>query len=228
MKKWGLIGAGVGLGVAMLWAMTPSCAKASTGRAPARSGARRRVDVRDLAERAGLPSEWGDFLAMVAHTESGRRPEAVNDSASEAAKSEQGYQRIADRFSKCDHPDEAYTWGSGGLFGHMPAFAFSQFKRGRCLPPERLLEPEVSLAAAVGFANGLMGWPRYKATPTWLNLRAMWGAPFKGSNAQYLAARRPDYERHAKAVGIPVSFLDQTPPALRVTGDEVLEHFGVL
>ena len=227
--RLGLVGAGVGLGVAVLWVMAPSRASASTARASSHTNAGGRIDVRALAEQAGLPPEWGDFFTMVAHTESGGgNPTAVNDSAREAAKSAEGYARIADRFASCGHPDDAYTWGSGGLFGHMPAFAFTQFKDGRCLAPDRILEPEVAMAAAVGFANGLMRWPGYKSEPTWLNLRAMWGAPGKGGDEQYLTARRPDYERHAKAVGLPVSFLDQTPPALRATGDEVLERFGVL
>lgn len=221
IPRWTIAVGLVGLG-ALGFQLARESAKAPT----APGGA---IDVRQLAADAGLPPEWGDFLALVAHNESnGGYPRAVNDRPSEVAASARGYARAADRFEACDHPESAYTWGSGGLFGHLPSTAFSGLKAGRCLDPSRLLEPEVSLAAAVSFGRGLMKWPRFNRQPSWLNLRAMWKWPAKGGDPEYLAERRPHYEEDAAAVGLPASFLDQRPPPLSMSGDDVLEHFGVI
>lgn len=183
--------------------------------------------VRLMAHDVGLPDSWGDFFALVAHGESEGNHRAVNDSAREAEAARDAFERSRARFSKCNNPEESYTWGSGGLFGFLPASAFAQMKTGRCLSPHLILTPEVSLAAAVGFAGGLMRSPKFKAVPTWANLRAMWGWPAKGGDRERLANRRPIHEGHAIAVGLPPSFLDQSPPPLAMTADDVLRHFGI-
>ncbi|MCH9680368.1 MAG: hypothetical protein K0V04_02955 [Deltaproteobacteria bacterium] len=222
--RWGLVGLGVGVGIVVLMTVGARPAQAST---PNVGGDGARVDVRELARDAGLPEVWGDFFALVAHGESRNNPHAVNDSPTEARRSAEAFASAANRFERCGHPPEAYSWGSGGLFGHIPTTAFAQLREGRCLSPEMILDPRVSLAAAVGFARGLMKWKRYAVDPTFHNLRAMWKWPAKGGDPDFLAERRPKYDRHAAVVGLPPSFLDQTPPPLPMTGDEVLDRLGV-
>ncbi|MCX4239646.1 hypothetical protein [Paraliomyxa miuraensis] len=199
-------------------------ASASSGTAVG-DGAYRIAAVRGLAAEAGLPPAWGDFFALVAWRESKGNPQAVNDSASEAAAAAKAFDRNRGRYEGCGHPDAAYIFGSGGWFGMLPANGLAQLgEELYCLPPSSVLEPRVALAMAVGFARGLMRWDGFGKVPTWLNLRAMWGAPAKGGDAAYLASKRASYVQDAAAVGLPASWLDGRPPPLSVTGAEVLER----
>lgn len=183
--------------------------------------------VRGLAAEAGLPAEWGDFLALVAWRESKGTPTAKNDSASEAAAAENAYRRNEEKFAACGYGEEAYEY-SGGWFGIMPANGLAQLREEwRCMPPSSVFDPRVSLAMAVGFARGLMEWKAYAARPTWLNLRAMWGWPAKGGDASYLAAARREYIKDARAVGLAESWLDRRPPELTIKPSQVLENLSV-
>lgn len=179
--------------------------------------------VRGLAAEAGLPSAWGDFLALVAWRESKGNAQARNDDANEAEAAAQAYERNRERFAGCGYPASTYTFGSGGWFGMLPANALAQLGDDhRCLPPSSVFEPRVAIAMAVGFARGLMGWRRYQQVPTWLNLRAMWGWPAKGGDPAYLAKARPTFQEDARDVGLPASWLDGRPPPLSSTASEVL------
>ena len=100
-------------------------------------------------------------------------------------------ERNRERFAGCGYPASAYTFGSGGWFGMLPANALAQLGDAhRCMPPSSVFDPRVSMAMAVGFARGLMRWKAYERMPTWLNLRAMWGWPAKGGDLSYLAKAR--------------------------------------
>ena len=179
--------------------------------------------VRGLAAEAGLPDAWGDFFALVAWRESKGNSQSVNDSTSEAEAAARAYDRNRDRYAGCGHPASAYTFGSGGWFGMLPANALAQLGDAhRCLPPSSVFDPRASMAMAVGFARGLMRWKAYERMPTWLNLRAMWGWPAKGGDLSYLAKARRAFEEDAAAVGLAPSWLDGRPPPLSVTGAEVL------
>lgn len=192
-------------------------------------GAQRVAAVRGLAAEAGLPPAWGDFFALVAWRESKGDPEAVNDSEGEAEAAATAYERNQERYRGCGHPESAYTWGSGGWFGILPANGLAQLgDELRCLPPSSVLEPRAAMAMAVGMARGLMRWDGYAKVPTWLNLRAMWGWPAKGGNAAYLAAARVEFAKDAVAVGLPKSWLDGRPPPLEVRAAEVLERLRVV
>lgn len=179
--------------------------------------------IRGLAAEAGLPEEWGDFLALVAWRESKGNPQAINDSPHEADAAARAYDRNRHRYTGCGYAAASYTFGSGGWFGMLPANGLAQLgKAHRCLAPSSVFEPRVAMAMAVGFARGLMQWDGYAKTPTWLNLRAMWGWPAKGGDADYLRNARPEFTKDAAAVGLPPSWLDRRPPPLPVTGAEVL------
>lgn len=220
----------VGLGVLGLGALTllGGAAEAQPSGASSGTGARRVAAVRGLAAEAGLPEAWGDFFAMVAWRESKGDPEATNDSEGEAEAAGKAYRRNRERYEGCGHPESAYTWGSGGWFGILPANGLAQLgDELRCLPPSSVLEPRVALAMAVGMARGLMRWDGFAKVPSWLNLRAMWGWPAKGGDAAYLAAARPEFAKDAAAVGLPRGWLDGRPPPLPVSGAEVLERLRV-
>lgn len=191
-----------------------------------RSGAERVAAVREMAARAGLPDDWATFFALAAWRESKGNPNAKNDSDSEAAAAAKAYRRNADDFEACGYGEDAYEY-SGGWFGIMPANGLEQLPASlRCLPPSAVFDPVVALAMAVGFARGLMRWDQYEAEPTWLNLRAMWGWPAMGGDAEYLEGRRPEYEEDAAEIGIPASWIDRRPPPLTVTPSQVLERLG--
>ena len=209
-----------GLGVLLV----ASSARAGGEPAPPTGDAVQAVGpVRGLAAEAGLPSAWGDFLALVAWRESKGNPQARNDDDSEAAAAAEAYERNRSRYAGCGHSASAYTFGSGGWFGMLPANALAQLGDAhRCLPPSSVFEPRVAVAMAVGFARGLMGWRRYQQAPTWLNLRAMWGWPTKGGDPAYLAKVRPKFQEDARDVGLPASWIDGRPPPLPMTASEVL------
>jgi hypothetical protein len=191
---------------------------------PSATGIDRVAAVRGLAAEAGLPQEWGDFLALVAWRESKGNPNAQNDSESEAAAAEKAYRRNADRYESCGYGEEAYEY-SGGWFGMMPANGIAQLREElRCLPPSAVFEPRAALAMAVGFARGLMRWDRFDRAPTWLNLRVMWGAPGKGGDTDYLAAARREFAKDAAAVGLSASWLDRRVSALDIKPSQVLER----
>lgn len=223
------VGLVLGLGALGLGALTMlgGTASARPSGASSGQGAQRVAAVRGLAAEAGLPAAWGDFFALVAWRESKGNTEAINDSSGEAEAAETAYERNRERYRGCGFPESAYTWGSGGWFGILPANGLAQLgDELRCLPPSSVFEPRAALAMAVGFARGLMRWDGYAKVPTWLNLRAMWGWPAKGGNAAYLAKARPEFADDAKAVGLPASWLEGRPPPLPVTGAEVLARLG--
>ncbi|MCH9686029.1 MAG: hypothetical protein K0V04_31630 [Deltaproteobacteria bacterium] len=184
--------------------------------------------VRGLAAEAGLPDAWGDFFALVAWRESKGNPNAVNDSALEAGHATTAFERNRARYAGCGHPDSAYTFGSAGWFGILPANGLVQLGEAfECLPPDSMFNPRIALAIAVGFARGLMNWDGFRHVPTWLNLRAMWGLPAKGGDSPRLAAVRSPFSEDAADVGLPASWLDQRPPPLPMTGAEVLRRLQV-
>ena len=132
------------------------------------------------------------------------------------------------KFNSCEHSS------SKGCFSHLarqkgnkkPTGKLDCFRQGKDLPIFRVISKPLlsrfSIAMAVGFARGLMGWSRYQRVPTWLNLRAMWGWPTKGGDHAYLAKAKPKFEQDARDVGLPASWLDGTPPPLSTSASEVL------
>ena len=191
-------------------------------------GASQVAAVRGLAAEVGLPDAWGDFFALVAWRESKGNPNAINDSASEAEAATTAYERNRGRYASWGHPDSAYTFGSGGWFGILPANGLAQLGEAfECLPPASVFQPREALAMAVGFARGLMRWKKFQRVPTWLNLRAMWGWPAKGGDPQRLAAVRRKFTNDAADVGLPAAWLDQRPSPLPMTGAEVLHRLQV-
>lgn len=183
-----------------------------------------RVDVRELALAAGAPSIWADFFAMTAYGESklntdvalGIRTGApawiqVNDSKSEAAAACKVYKKNIAWLKPC-WPAAGYCFGSGGLFGMLPAAGIAAFKDDpayRCVHPWSIFDPSAAIIYAEWFARRLQGWPNW--TGTVLSMRAGWGNP-SGMGKNPAAEKREKWAGHCQSVGLPPSFLDQQLP----------------
>jgi hypothetical protein len=185
-------------------------------------------ELQGLAAQAGIPQAWRDFLVFLAWGESRGDPNAHNDSPSEVDASIRAWERVRDRFALCVWPPLEYQQGSGGLFGFLMPIGLAQIPESyRCLRPDQVFDPRVSLAMAIGYARGLMRWDGYERRPSWLSLRHGWSRPSQMGVRSELDRVRPAYREHAAAVGLPAAWLDRRPPPLDVTAGDVLERLGV-
>ncbi len=159
---------------------------------------------------AGGSRDWEIFLAAVAHHESRWVLASHNDSKNERAASQRAYNRNAEKLAGC-HPEGAYTIGSGGWYGFLPANAVvSAFRNtpGICTDPSQIWDPRASTIMALAYANNLRGWSSFRNSDrTWLALNRGWSAPGEmnlprpKSDAKFL--------RGLRAQGIPESFAMQ-------------------
>ncbi len=86
----------------------------------------------------------------------------------------------------------------------------------RCSPPATIVHtPSLSIAAAVGYANGLERWSNYLGTV--LSMRAGWGWPAKMGDPEHLAKRRPVYVKRAEKLGYPSTYPDEPLPKLTLS-----------
>lgn len=178
------------------------------------------------------------FLILVARGESGWNPlvglgdpslfpPGTKPNTKASAKAQEGearaarvaYDRHAAYFEACDAGDRAaYSFGSGGWFGMLPANGLWQLRDTplACWPPRAVFEPVRALVMGLAFARGLQGWDGFKANPTVGNLRAGWGLP-TSMGTDIAADRLAKYRRHARESGLPESFIDE--PIARYPGD---------
>lgn len=203
---------------------------ASGWNAPSRAGL---DELRSLGAQSGLSEIHTAFLSLVAYGESGlnnlrglgipdRFPpgtlptkHAGQLGVSEANAAAAAYRQNARKFANCGHPASAYAFGSGGWFAFLPAYGLAQWPSGsglRCLPPRSVFDPRASFCMAIGFARGLQNWGGFGRVPTVLNLRGGWGRPSRMGDASRLANIRARYARHAQAIGLPASFVDERIP----------------
>lgn len=150
-----------------------------------------------------------DFLVLVARGESGFSSAAKNDSTGEAKAAGVAYDRHADLFGTCPYPRSAWSFGSGGWFGMLPANgAYHLRETFPCLDPIYVFDPAMSIVAAIAFARALQGWDAFQANPTVAALRAGWGNP------GWMASPPPDkvvkWRGHATSSGLPADFLERT------------------
>jgi len=183
-----------------------------------------RVDVRDLALRAGAPAEWADFFSMCSYGESKQRalvglgimagaPAYVelNHSTGEAKAAARTYKRNA--WLKPCWKSDVYSFGSGGLFGMLPAAGIAAFKNDatyRCVHPWSIFDAAPSMVYAAWFARRLQGWSNW--TGTVISMRAGWGNPSRMGKPP-AAKKRAKWGDHCQSVGLPPSFLDKKLPA---------------
>ena len=191
-----------------------------------------KADLVRLLGVLNLPDPWTDFFIWQAYGESRWHTSAHNGNPAtkmgrnEIAASVKAYKRNAIALGACGWPESAYTKGSGGWGGLLYPNAAMMFKEhaNRCVEPSAIVhDAKRSLAAMVGFANGLQHWTGWKKEPTLINTRVGWGWPGKMGDAAYIAKRRPGYTKSMKRIGLdPGALLDRQMPKLRMTADEAL------
>lgn len=218
----------IGLAISGALVAVAAAAKGGTASPPAtldKPPSRGLAELVAMARHAGIPEPWVEFLAFVAWGESNWHSTAHNGSTGERAASVKSFKNNKERFDHCAASAASYGFGSGGWFGFLPAVGLAQFDgKLRCLGPEAVFDPAASLAMAVGFARGLMGWKGYKSNPSWLTLRVGWGWPAKMGDRAYVDSRRAKYIKHAAKLGLSPGWLNQVPPPLPVTPAQVYER----
>lgn len=197
--------------------------------------------IRELGAKAGLSDQHIGFLLLVARGESGGNnlrglgipsmfPEGTLPTqnagqlgVNEARAARSAYRSLKKqgRFSECGDAwsEDQYSFGSGGWFAFLPAYALAQFPKGsglRCLPPSAVFDPVASFCMAIGFARGLQGYPGFRDAPTVLNLRGGWGRPGQMGDLERLKRIHSYYDRQARSIGLPLGFVNQ--PIARFPG----------
>lgn len=202
----------------------PSSTTGTYGTPPKGLNMTKRKDVEAYLFAAGLPDAWVRFFVFVAAGESGFSVRAKNDSPGEAKAARVAYKRNEAKLKGCGFAAGAYTFGSGGWFGLLPANAAMNLpKELRCHEPGAIVfVPQLSVPAAIGMARGLTGWSNYQGTV--LSLRAGWGWPAKMGDAERLAARRPVYEARAAKLGYPVGYSDTILPKLTISAAQAYDN----
>jgi hypothetical protein len=172
---------------------------------PAPEAGEVRLLIRHMAAAVGLDASWTMFLEAAAMGESGFNPTAAHGielgsppwaslrvGAGEAAAARKAWNRNKTRFLEgCEWPGERYSFGSGGLWGELPANALAAFKDTPevCMDPWAVFEPRPALVMIVGYCRSLMlNWSGFKTAPTWGNLRV-------GMRAPSLMGRESELER---------------------------------
>ena len=176
---------------------------------PSQKGA---ADLYGVLDEMGAPDDWKTFLAAVAHRESRFDNLAENTSTTEAAAARRAFDRQRDRgrFSSSPWPDSAYTFGSGGWYGLLPANALEAFS-GTDLenmdPREAIHDPITSTIMALAYARRLFGWAAFDGT--WLGLRVGWANPSKMGDPDFVAEVRGRFRKDLEAIGASPSFMDR-------------------
>lgn len=205
MIRWALPAAAF-LGVLLATSGSSSTPGYPTG-PPAAGG---RAFQQEILGQLGTPSEWSTFLEVVAYGESRFDPGAQNTTAGEAAAAARayGYSRGKGRLADSPWPESAYTWGSGGWYGMLPAYAVAAW-RGTDLenldPREVVHDPILSTIAALEYARRVMAWAAFDGT--WLSLRVGWANPSKLGDPAFVAKIRGHLTKHLQAIGVPPSWM---------------------
>lgn len=185
-----------------------------------------RGELERLLGVLSLPDPWTDFFVFQSYGESRWHSTAHNDSVGERKASGIAYDRNEKALAKCPFPRDAYVQGSGGWGGLLYANAAMQFDdpANRCVDPYAIVhDPQRSLAAMVGFANGLQGWKGWRADPTFVNTRVGWGRPGKmGNDNEHRASRKAVYAKTLTKIGLPAGLLEMQMPRLHMNADEAL------
>lgn len=184
---------------------------------------------------AGLHKDWVTFYLGVAANESGFQSNVVLGDPSiapagskpssrnadlgmaESAAAKTAFQRAIEQGRlDCEYPATRYTYGSAGWFAMLPANALAAYDKTSlsCRDPWLLLHPADQVVCAIEFARRLLGWPTYKANPTFLTLRQGWANPSRMDDPAAIEAMRAKFGKHLGSIGIGASFMDKKPPAL--------------
>ncbi len=185
-----------------------------------------RAQLDELLSVLALPDPWTDFFVFQSYGESRWHTSAHNGSVKETRASKKSWDRNAEALLKCGFAESDYVKGSGGWGGMLYPNGAMMFKEhdNRCTDPQTIVhDPLYSLAAMVGFANGLQGWKGWRRDPTFVNTRLGWGWPGKmGNDDEYRAKRKAAYTKTLAKIGLPVSLLETEMPRLHMTADDAL------
>jgi hypothetical protein len=170
------------------------------------------ADLLGVVDKMGAPDEWGTFLAAVAHRESRFDNLAENTSSGEAAAARRAYQRQRDRghFASAPWPDSAYTFGSGGWYGILPAngmIAFVGTELENLDPRTAVHDPVTSTIMAFEYARRIFGWGAFDGT--WLGLRVGWANPSRMGDPEFVAEVAGRFAKDLRAIGAPESFMHE-------------------
>ena len=142
--------------------------------------------IRDMAAALGLTASWSAFLEAAAMGESGLNPlvgrgvktgapawVTIYASSGEATAAGKAYDRNQERYGGCPWPRSRYSFGSGGLWGEIPANALVAFKGTSmdCADPWGVFYPRPALVMFLEMCRRLMGYSEFAIEPTWGNLR---------------------------------------------------------
>lgn len=168
------------------------------------------AELLGVVDRMGAPDEWGTFLSAVGYWESKFNNLAENDSPTEAAAARRAYDRARSkgRFSGSPWPESAYTFGSGGWYGLIPANAMEGFA-GTDLenldPRAAIHDPITSTILALEYARRIFHWAAFDGT--WLSLRVGFANPSKMGDPEFVAKVRERFAESLRAIGAPESFM---------------------
>lgn len=198
-------------------------------------------ELKRLAGLAGLHPDWILFLTATAFGESrftsnvvlgdpallpaGAVPSSNNDThgAAEARASVIAYERAAaqGRFDGCPWPATAYTYGSGGWLGMIPANAWAAYAGTplSCRHPWLMLHPVDQVFCAIEMLRRLSGWSAWQANPTMLTARVAWGAPDKMADPSARERMIGKFGDALEQVGLPRDWWQTNTPSLPAKGD---------
>jgi hypothetical protein len=176
----------------------------------------RRRKMRCAFSATGLGDDWLRFFEQTAKRESDFSPRAWNKSSGERAASVRLNERVG-VVDGIDFASGAWGFGSKGLFqflGAVVAVRGGQLRFPReWTNPNMGFDPGTSMAAALDYATGLMGWQSFAGT--WASLSVGWGNPSKMGNASSLASAAKKMEDRAAKLGWPRGWAGQRVPAVR-------------
>jgi hypothetical protein len=171
--------------------------------------------LRALLADAGAPPDWQRVMPAIAARESNFSPSARNTSQGEAKAAKIAYERNREKFAQCGFPESRYTFGSGGLWGLLPASALAGLPP--CTDPlEAVFDPILSTRAALAYAQRLQRWGSYRVAPSWAQISRGWAAPtlMDGTPAVLVARIDRDWRKHLQRIGLPASTADERPSEL--------------
>lgn len=160
----------------------------------------------------GTPDGWRTFLTAVAYRESRFSLAAENTTSGEAAAAARAYRysRERGRLASSPWPASAYSWGSGGWYGMLPAYAMAAW-HGTDLenldPRAAVHDPIVASIMALEYARRIQGWATFDGT--WLGLRVGWSNPSLMGNPEFVAKVRARFASDLEALGIAPSWMNR-------------------
>ncbi len=185
--------------------------------------------IKAMGAKLGLDEHWQVFLVAAALGESGfdtnrglgrmhgAPPWAdMTMRTSEANAAQQSWDRNHLLFAGCGHPEEHYTFGTGGLWGQIPSSALFAFRAtpAMCTSPWSVFDPWAALIMLVDSLKRSMHnrKDKFLLSPTWGNLRVSMRAPSLMGKPEELERQRTGHKKlgdRLVELGYPRSFVDE-------------------